>query len=94
MVILIAIVWACSLYGENILTHAYYRGLTLPHGTREKLTEQEIADIAVLTEERFTNSWLSCLPPALIIAIAANALRIERKKNGKGTLNPNHLMTQ
>ncbi|WP_043585089.1 hypothetical protein [Geminisphaera colitermitum] len=82
-IIFIAIIWTLSLYAENILTHAYYRGLTLPQSAREKLTDQEIAEVAERTEERFTNSWVSWLPPALTIAVAAYALWNDRKTKQK-----------
>jgi hypothetical protein len=79
-IILICAMWTVALHVENVLIHAYYRGLTLPSGARDKLTEQEIVGIAERTESRFRNSVISYMAPLSIIAIAGYGLWRSRKE--------------
>ena len=73
------VVWAAGLYGENVLLHAYYRGLTVPSEAREKLTENDLRKIAENTEAHFKNSVFAWLAPISVITISSYGLWRSRR---------------
>ena len=74
--------WATGLYWENILLHAYYRGMTVPSEVRAKLAEADLRKIAETTEARFKNSAFDWSGPLLVIAISSYGLWRSRKAQG------------